>query len=236
MEGNHSGHRQRLRDKIERFGFEYLYPHEMLEFILFSSIPRKNTNNIAHALINRFGSYEDVFLASEAQLLSVDGIGMASVLQIKSYVYHMQNFKTKEIPQEKSKSMPSKIKNLGDARRFFFEYFDGKKEEDFHVVLLDKSGEPLAHEIFTDKLRNKVNVSARSVVGIVQCYMPHYVILAHNHPSGDVRPSQRDIDFTNNIWGIIENMGITNHEHFIFSGENCYSFRNNGMLEVLEIR
>ncbi len=234
MSGNHSGHRKRLKDKIERFGFESLYPHEMLEYILFASIPRKNTNDIAHRLIDTFGSYENVFKQKRENLLLVEGVGPSSVLQILSYAHHVSNFKHENV-QGVAES-PMKIKNLGDARRFFFEYFNGKKNEEFHVVLLDKSGKPIAHEIFCDGKNDSVSVSAGSVLRIIQGYMPHYVLLAHNHPSGNVNPSQKDIDFTNNIWKIIESIGITNHEHFIFSGAECYSFRNNGILESLQIK
>lgn len=233
MSENHSGHRKRLKNKIERFGFDSLYPHEMLEYILFSSIPRKNTNDIAHRLIDTFGGYEEVFMQKREDLLCVKGVGMASALQILSYAHHVLNCPQDNVQQVAES--PMKIKNLGDARRFFFEYFDGKKNEEFHVVLLEKSGTPIAHEIFCDNKPDSVRVSASSVLGVIQGYMPHYVLLAHNHPSGNVNPSQKDIDFTNNIWSIIESIGITNHEHFILSGVDCYSFRNNGILESLQI-
>lgn len=233
MDKNHSGHRKRLKDKIERFGFESLYPHEMLEYILFAAIPRRNTNDIAHRLIDKFGSYEQVFKQTREELLAVEGVGVASVLQIMSYAHHVSNFKHGNV--QEVKESPMKIKNLGDARRFFFEYFNGKENEEFHVVLLDKSCKPLTHEIFTDGNNSSVMVPAKSVLKIINGYMPHYVLLAHNHPSGNVNPSQKDIDFTNNIWKIIESIGITNHEHFIFSGTDCYSFRNNGILESMQI-
>ncbi len=234
MNENHSGHRKRLKNKIDRFGFESLYPHEMLEYILFASIPRKNTNDIAHRLISAFGSYDNVFLQSKDALLSVEGVGMASALQILSYSHHACTCKVQGSKENSENSM--KIKNLGDARRFFFEYFNNKDKEEFHVVLLDTKGKPIAHEIFTDGKAEGVVVPIQSIFKIIQVYMPHYVLLAHNHPSGNINPSQKDIDFTNNIWKIIESIGITNHEHFIFSGKECYSFRNNGILESMPIK
>lgn len=219
----HSGHRKRLKDKIMNLGFESLYPHEMLEFILFASIPRRNTNDLAHNLIEKIGSYEEVFQASKEELMQIENIGEASVLQIKSYQNH-----AKRIMGEDE---PTCLKSIGDARVFFADYFSKKKKEEFHVVLLDNEGKAIVHEIYTDKQEDKVVVPINDIMQECFACKPSFALFAHNHPSGNANPSQRDIDFTESLWHNLEMYaGITTHEHMIFSGNACYSFRHNCLL------
>ena len=81
MEGqniSHEGHRQRMRTRVEQYGLESLAPHEVLEYLLYITNARRDTNGIAHALLERFGSFTGVLEASEEELCSVAGIGPAS--------------------------------------------------------------------------------------------------------------------------------------------------------------
>ena len=96
-ENPHENHRQRMRERFSRTGGEGMQDHEMLEMLLYYSIPRKNTNEIAHNLIKRFGSIAGVFEASEDQLLMVDGISHNSVTLIKMMIplFHEYNKQSK---------------------------------------------------------------------------------------------------------------------------------------------
>ncbi len=223
MGKNHDGHRNRLRLKIERYGFESLYSHEMLEFILFGVIQRKNTNDIAHRLIEIFDGYAPVFEQSIEKLMQVDGVGRAAALQIKSYAFHAE-----AIAKNKQ---DEKINSLGDARRFFENQFFKTQNEEFHVVLLDVDGNIIEHEIYSNDDQSKVVVPIASIMQLVYKTNPNFVVLAHNHPSGNVMPSDKDIAFTKDITSKLEDyLGIHAHEHMIFAGKKCYSFRNNGVL------
>ena len=75
---SHEGHRQRMRTRVEQYGLESLAPHEVLEYLLYITNARRDTNGIAHALLERFGSFTGVLEASEEELCSVAGIGPAS--------------------------------------------------------------------------------------------------------------------------------------------------------------
>ncbi|MGI6193668.1 MAG: UPF0758 domain-containing protein, partial [Christensenellales bacterium] len=78
-----NGHRQRLRDRFQEFGPDALKDHELLELLLFFSIPRRNTNPVSHALLRRFGSLSGVLAASEIDLRSVDGVGDGTALFLR---------------------------------------------------------------------------------------------------------------------------------------------------------
>lgn len=83
MQNIHAGHRERLKNKFLRFGAEALEEHELLELLLFYAIPQKDTNPIAHNLINRFGSVAGVLKAEPKELTEVSGIGMHAATLLK---------------------------------------------------------------------------------------------------------------------------------------------------------
>ena len=81
----HADHRSRMQKRVEREGLTSLAAHEVLEYLLFFAIPRKDTNALAHRLIQHFGGFCEVLEASEEQLMEVDGIGPASARLIHSF-------------------------------------------------------------------------------------------------------------------------------------------------------
>ncbi len=97
--GIHDGHRDRMREKFRKTGFEGMHPHEMLEMLLFYSVPRKDTNEMAHQLISRFGSLAGVLEATEDQLVNVGGISQNSATLIKMIIPFYRNTGAKEAPQ-----------------------------------------------------------------------------------------------------------------------------------------
>lgn len=221
--GSHDGHRERLKNKIKNHGFEILYNHEILEFILFGSIPRKDTNDLAHLLIATFGGYEEVFSQSVEELMKIEGVGISTALQIKSYQFHADKVSGKVVPTH--------IRCLGEARAYFAEHFVGMKHEEFHMVLLNEEKLPIVHEIYSGKHTSKAVVPVSEVMKVIGENMPHFVIFAHNHPSGDATPSNQDISLTASLKDKIKiAYNITNVEHMIFASKNCYSFRQNGMI------
>ena len=221
----HTGHRQRLKDKVIRYGFDSLYPHEFLEFVLFQAIPRKDTNELAHNLIEKFGSYENVFSQDFNSLISCDGVGESIALHILSYSHHHKLLKT-------NKMKNTSLCNIGQVRRYFEESFKHICFEEFHVALLSPSNKVICHDIFSDFSHSTVTVPMENVLKLVRTYKPKYVIYAHNHPSGNPMPSIDDILFTKqNAAKLLNGYDVSVSEHLIFANNSCYSFRHNGLLE-----
>ena len=87
----HSGHRKRVKANVIKNGFSQLEEHKLLELMLFYSIPREDTNELAHKLINHFGSFEDIFKANVEQLKRVDGVGDNKILNLNNLVDSLKN-------------------------------------------------------------------------------------------------------------------------------------------------
>ena len=154
----HSGHRERLRQRFAENGITERTPdHEILEFLLFYSIPRINTNDIAHRLIDRFGSLAGVFEASEAELLKVEGIGKNSAVLIKSMLPIMKKYMSSK--NEKTKKF-SNVEEVGD---FLLMEYLGFTEEVFAITLMDGQGKFLGFKMLEHGDIGSVGVSTRKV-------------------------------------------------------------------------
>ena len=129
--GIHDGHRQRLKDRFLSQGLSGFEPHNILELLLFYSIPRSDTNEIAHRLLNEFKTVSGVFEASVEDLCRIKGVSMHTATLIKlipeiSYVYNIDKTKDIEI-----------VTDTARAGRYFVPRFSGKTYEEVHVMLLD---------------------------------------------------------------------------------------------------
>lgn len=226
----HNGHRQRLRERILKNGFDSLFPHEILEYILFGCIPRGDTNALAHRLIAAFGGFEEVFEASVPELSAVKGIGEAAALYLKSYEHVAKVFASRKFKNG------IYLGTLGAIRDYLQEFFSAKAREEFHVLLLDGNKNLLRHIVMASPITDKVYVDMNEVMVAIASLSPSAVVFAHNHPSGVCKPSQNDIDFTQRYFAAIKlafNINVCEHMIFTANG-SCYSFRNGGELEYIK--
>ncbi len=222
----HKGHRQRVREKIRNKGFNVLYPHEFLEYVLFACNPRRDTNELAHKLIHRFGSIENVFNAKVEELEKFDGMGETSAILLNSYAYFAQNF-------SKSEDTSVRLKNIGEIQRYFWKFFKDLNFEEFHLLILTEYGDLIGHYTVKGGSQNKVYVEMDVFLKEVINLNPHTVVFAHNHPSGNVIPSSLDNAFTEKYFSLLKTFCKTCVvEHLIFGGDGqCFSYRNNGLLK-----
>ena len=229
-EHNHSGHRERIRERISQFGFESLHPHEILEYILYGAFARGNTNELSHKLIAVFGSVEAVLTAPMSELLLVDGVGEKTALLLTSY-----NFIAKIIHSGKVETNKT-IKSLRDIREYLQPFYAGKTREEFHVLLIDGRHKVQRHIIMASPIADKVYVDMGKVMMAIASLRPKAIVFSHNHPSGNPQPSREDIAFTKKYFSAIAlGFNVTISEHMIFTMEgDCYSFRHDGLLDRME--
>ena len=225
----HSGHRDRVRFRFERdIEMEAFNEHEMLEFLLFHAIPRKDTNELAHILINTFGSFSNVFNASVHDLSMTKGMTKNAALLIKSI---QPLARAISISRNKKRAF---LTTSDDSVKFLSGYFMNEVKEKAFVACLDINhrildvvnigkGEAVGTEIDLPKLLQIVSSSSASKV-----------ILMHNHPSGNLYPSEADILATNYAMLMLYSHKAKLVDHLIFSQNGEYfSFRHNQIIEAL---
>ena len=208
----HEGHRNRLKNRFLQDGLSSMESHNILELLLFYSVPRKDTNELAHSLIDRFGSLAAVFDANEEELLSVNGITKSSAVLIKM------------IPQLAGVYMRDKYENKSvftdndSIGRYLVGYFVGKTEE--CVVLMLLNGKKLLHicEI-SSGTPSMSEVNIRKIAELAFEKKATSFVLAHNHLSGDCNPSKEDIRLTGTLLHTFDTMNVSLREHFVIYGE-----------------
>lgn len=182
----HAGHRERVRERIREGGIDCLSDVEFLEYILFCSIPQGNTNPIAHKLINKFGSLERVFEATLDELLTVEGVGKKSADLISTYLPAFKRY-TKKVSQPKAVYDSSE-----KIIRFFRNECMGHQVENSYALYLNQSKRKIKKVHFTKGTYNKTNIFVDQVVKEAITCNARYVVVAHNHTSGTVYPSEAD--------------------------------------------
>lgn len=199
-----------MRKEIMHNGFdEHTPPHKILEFLLFYCISRKDTNPLAHTLINRFGSLAGVLDAPIEELAAVKGMGEHSALLLKSIlpiakIYYNQ--KTTETPS---------FSGLDDIGKFAVRQYIGVNVERAGIMALDGKGKLLGFDFLADGDVSSVGLSIRDVMAKLIKYNASAAVLVHNHPSGIALPSYNDGIITEKLSTALASSGIYLIDHII---------------------
>lgn len=219
-----TGHRDRLRQRFLKGGPKALADYELLELILFMAIPRKDVKPLAKDLIARFKSFAGVMAASVEELCSVKGVSENTATCLKA-IQAASHLMLQE--QILSKDVISSWQALLDYCNATMAH---ENIEQFRVIFLDKKNRILADEVQQTGTIDHTPVYPREVIKRALEIHSTAVILIHNHPSGDPKPSQADIEMTNAIIDAGKTIGITVHDHLIIAKNDFFSFRNSGLL------
>ena len=224
----HEGHRARLLDQIHKNGLENMTEIQVLEFVLTFFIPRKDTNDIAHYLINTFGNLKNVLDAAPEELMKVNGIGerVAKNLSLLPQVFHYY----KESGLKTTKTF---LKNIDDTVDFLNKLFEGKTEEEFYILFLAANNELIKFVKMSTGNTNEVNISCQDIINKALKIKPSYIILAHNHPHGFCEPSTSDVQTTNKIIKMLYYHQLVIVDHIIIGKNGYYSFNNNKIISSI---
>ena len=218
----HKGHRQRLKDRFLREGldnFEELY---VLELLLYYCIPRVDTNHIAHALLDHFGSLTAVFEATPEELKRVPGIGdnaatfLALIPQVGRF-YQIKRAQSGDI-----------LHTISQCGNYLVPYFFGRENETVFLLCLDAKCKVLACKLVGEGSVNSANIPIRRVVEIALNTNATTVVLAHNHPSGLALPSHDDIQTTLRLAKAMEAVEITLADHIVVADNDFVSMAQSG--------
>lgn len=226
MEENvHARHRQRLKKRMMEQGPESFEPHVLLELLLTYAIARRDTNEIAHRLIARFGTLRGVFDADLTELCKVDGIGEHSALLLK-----LIPELTRRYFDDESKRITQLI-STEDVRRYVMPKFIGARNEMLMLVFLGNKNQVLAGEFLQEGSINTVAVNLRQIVERIMALRATGVVVAHNHPGGFAIPSSEDVSVTRMLKGVLDPLGVKLLDHIVVADDDCVSMRESEMLE-----
>ncbi len=206
----HDGHRDRVKDKFLENGFTKETPtHEILELVLFYSVPRKDTNELAHKLLNEFGSLSGVLNARPEQLMKFPGITKNTAVLFKMILEISRVYNT-EVASDRNV-----FKSSEEIGEYIFSQFVGVTDERFGLLSLSNNGKLLSYDIVSVGDISSVGTSTRKVIEIVLRSRATTVVIAHNHPGGLALPSAADLETTKRINEALKHIGVHLYDHII---------------------
>lgn len=223
-ENVHAGHREKLKQRFIEEGLESFEDHQVLEMLLFYTIPRRDTNELAHRLIKKFGTLEAIFDSSPEQLMEVGNVTKNTAVLLTMIPELSRKYML--MKQGKKPVLDSSVK----AGQYISKLFIGKNYEAFYVCCLNSQNQLNYAALVHEGTINEAPVYPRIIVETALRYQANSVILAHNHPGGSLKPSTADIDVTRKISEALKTISIKVVDHIIVSGSNYYSFAENGLI------
>jgi DNA repair protein RadC len=216
---SHLGHRARIRKKFLNSS-NSLLDYEILELLLFSAIPRKDTKEIAKNLLNEFGDITSIVNADISHLKEISGISDNVVAHFKII---------KEIIIRGAKSKITKV-NIIDNWHNMIQYCQNNighlQYERLHILFLNKKFHLISDKIYGEfETTNHVAIDHKYIIKMALNLSSSYVILCHNHPSGNLKPSKIDIISTKKLKEALENVAIKMLDHIIIGNNQYYSFK-----------
>lgn len=214
----HTGHRERMRERFYKNGLDGFADHEVLEFILFFAIPRQDTNETAHRLIDAFGSLQAVLSAEKEELSKIEGIGANAATLLSLFSHVSRRFFTL-----KTQKNPA-LENTAIAANYIMPLLAGKRAECLCLICMDNLYRVIHTEIVSEGSVDNLPVFPREIAAAALRHNATHLILAHNHPGGVASPSRQDISMTLDIITALAPLGIQLCDHIIIAEDTYYSF------------
>ena len=220
----HAGHRSRI---IEKLNTNALQEHELLEVLLFNAIPRRNTNDLAHRLLARFGSIKGVFDAGMDELKEVNGVGES----LAAYLFCIGTFYKKYyVPQRKE--YPEKYE-ADDFFCFARTYYGELPYEVLDFYFLNNTGSIIGRKRFTDMREHHVILDAAELSKALVKSGAKGVVAVHNHLIGNVDYSEYDDQATSKIQVVCSVQNVMFCDHLVVMGNGVYSYYQGGRMKQI---
>ena len=207
----HEGHRQRMVERFLKEGPVGFAEHEILEIFLYNILPRTNTNELAHRLIDTFGSFAGVCDAPKASLMQVEGVGERTANYIKILPGVVRTYCISQVDSMRI------ITGSEDAGKLLMPYYVGSTIEEFRMISLDSSGRVLGVTLIGEGDLEHAQVDLRKIIETAIMYRATKVILAHNHPRSVALASEEDLLVTARIIRALELINVAVLDHLVFS-------------------
>ena len=219
----HSGHSKRMKERFLKEGLDSFAAHNVLEILLFYGIPQKDTNELAHELIQRFGTISGVFDAPYEDLLKVNGIGESAAVLLKLIPALARRYMT-DRPKDVFLNTTEK------AGEFLLPHYIGRRNECVFMVCVDAKCKVLDCRMIFEGSVNSTQVNIRRIIEIAfQCNATG-VIISHNHPGGVALPSDEDLHTTERIGNALRAVGLCFIDHIIVADDDFVSLADSGYI------
>lgn len=222
--GIHDGHRERMKVRFQKNGLDAFDDHSVLEFILFYSMPRIDTNDLAHRLINHFGGLDAVFEAPIDELLKVKGLGKSSAILIRLIPEAAKRY---QVVKAHGNIILNSTESAGE---YLIPHFLYERDEVVIAVCLDAKLKVITCREISRGVTNSTNVSIRKIVEFALSQNASSILLSHNHTSGIAIPSADDKLTTKQIKTALDMVGIWLVDHIVVAGDDFVSMRDSGLL------
>ncbi len=221
-ENIHANHRSRMRKRYIEKGIEAFAEHEILEMLLYYCYPRRDTNEIAHNMINKFGSLHNLMDADVKVIQERCGVNENIAVLVNRIPSLARRY---TLSKWDSKKQLNNAKTAGD---FAVSLFMDATVENFYVICLDKQYHVNKVEHLAEGTLDETAVYPREVVSAAIRHQATAVILAHNHPGGSIKPSRMDLEITRRLREGLEFIHVDVLDHIIVAGGKYYSMANRG--------
>lgn len=225
MDKKYEGHRERIRQKYLQGGYSAFLEYEILELLLTYAIPIKDTKPIAKELIEKFGNLDGVVMASIDELMSVKGIKQNSAIFLK-----LLGDASKYLYRGDMKRDGIQLRDKESLLKYLRSDIGFSSREEFKVIFLNNFNILVGSETLFVGTIDKSAVYPREILEKVIQYKAKGVIFAHNHPSGNLRPSKQDIQITEHMQEVLEMIDVKLLEHIIITKDGYFSFLQEGLI------
>ena len=220
----HTDHRKRMRERIAKDGLDSLQDHEVLEYLLYSFIPRKDTNPIAHKLLETAGSLENVFNSSVEMLMSVPNMTYVASLHLSIMSQLLKRYNLQKLGDKPV------ITTSEDAMNFFKHIFADELQEHFYLAIVAPDGRVVDNCRISSGDSDQCKLDIKKFILKTASTQAKDFFIAHNHPSGNPTPSIADHEFTKWLVTLAISLELNLVDHIIVSKNGCFSFRRSGAL------
>ena len=221
----HSGHRKRLRAQVVQSGLDSMHEHQVLEYMLSFLLPQKDTNVVAHALIEKFGSYSKVFEADINSLKEVKGVGEV----VAHFLYSFRDFYYYYQKKREVKGMI--VNNTESSIQCILPILTGKHVEEFYIVCIDPRNKVTTIDCMARGNEIQASIDVRKISKYLTDNNVYNFFIAHNHPDGDAIPSAEDDKLTKALMFSSRINGIKMCDHIIVGKDSVYSYYQDHKIE-----
>lgn len=227
MEGKKDclGHRQRLRKRYVENGYESLLDYEIIELLLTYVKPRVDTKPLAKELLKKYGTIEEIFKADIKELKKIEGIGDISAVFL-NLIGDIMAFSFRD----KLKKQKISLKNKNELIAYLKNDMGFSKDEEFRVLFLNSANEIIETEILFRGTVDKSVVYPRKILERAMHHNARALVFVHNHPSGNISPSNKDIELTKSMKEFFKIADIYVIDHIIISKDSYFSFLEEGII------